>query len=273
MVRTVNLESYFMKKNYLKVILISFIFIGCSRNEIETIPLNPKSSYETLPASNTKKLKEIPFENLPYELSRPFNEKNALSVKSNKNKSYFGSIDTGIPVKQVTTEEGKLSYTFVLHKKAGDTSEKPIYFDNLVIFEQGKGQVEQYVIRYQPTLEWYKTNRDFKEYSGKITFYTIGGAFINSLQLNTDSNKNYASRSSHCAVRFKEAGTVCTDGGSINGEGSMADWTCHTTYNYEVNCTAGGAGFGGPTSGGGSSGGSSGDGSGSNGMVSTTLSL
>ena len=246
-----------MRKIYLLISLF-LISVGCEKDEIQQSTAEEQLHQKAKP----KTLKEINFKNLPDRLKGVFDNKNLVEANKGKSSNYFGSVNLNKPVKEIIDEDGNSSFTFLLNKNKNADSNRPLYFDNLVIFEKGKKEGTSYVIRYEPTLAWYKNSKDFTVFTGNITFYTLEGKVFNKLSLKEGKP---TPMKSGCTIELKSVVTICTDGGSIDGEGSSIDETCVTTYNYEVNCTAGGGSPSGGDDGGGPHGpGPGGGGDGSN---------
>jgi len=224
-----------MRKIYL-LFSLCFIFIGCEKDEINQ-PLEEEQLHQE---AISPRLKEISFKKLPERLNEIFDSKNLIKTKNGKSSDYFGSVNLKKPVQEIIAEDGNSSFTFLLNKNK-NTDDRPLYFDNLVVFENGKKEETSYVVRYEPALEWYKNSKDFNDFTGNIIFYTIEGKAFNSLYLEK-GKPLVPNQKSGCTIELKDVVTVCTDGGSIGGQGSSIDETCVTTYNYEVNCMSGGSG-------------------------------
>ena len=67
-------------------------------------------------------------------------------INKGKSSNYFGSVNLNKPVKEIIYENGSFSFTILLNKN-GNINDTSLYFDNLVIFQNGKKEVI-YVIRY-----------------------------------------------------------------------------------------------------------------------------
>lgn len=229
-----------MKKIYVLVSLLIFT-LGCQKDEIVSQP------EEEAVQIKKQTLQEVRFNNLPEPIAEYF-EGNFLEQKNNKTTSIFGEVRTDMPVKKLIDTTGKISYTFVLRSRTtSDKSSSSFYFDNLVIYEHDRYPDELYIIRYTPTEEWYKSSRDFKNYSGEITFYTLKGKKINSVTLHNGkrlkaSKQSFRKESLVCSLHFVKAVTICTNGGSMEGDENNYDFTCATTYYYSLTCNSPGGG-------------------------------
>lgn len=182
----------------------------------------------------------IPFSSLPEKIYSYIGETNFLDNSHKKPNFPFGQVRKDMPAKKTTGKEGEISYTFVLTNIKSEATKSPsdIYFDNLVIFESVKSKNFTYIIRYEPTEEWYSKSKDFKNYSGKITFYTVEGDKLNGIEMAggemLEKNASQNNKGS-CALIFDHAVTICTpiyisDMGFVD--------VCNTTYYYNLECTS-----------------------------------
>ncbi len=149
-----------------------------------------------------------------------------------------------MPVKKVVSERGKISYTFVLNNIPNPQSKEfDYYFDNLVIFQNGKNESSKYIIRYEPSEEWFKYWKDFKNYSGKISFFTITGEKYSSFQMADGDillNTSYDNTKGSCDMIYDGSDVICTQIIDEKGEGWKL--SCITTYYYIIECSGGGGG-------------------------------
>ena len=228
-----------MKKIYLLFALV-VATTSCEKDEIKTFP------EEKIPPSH--QLREIPFKDLPSTLTRLFKDRSTAKSPHGKFSNFFGDINVNVPARKVISAEGEISYTFSLHNRITENSSSRFYFDNLVVYERAEGSPYVYVIRYIPTDHWYETSKDFMDYTGEISFYTPQGDFINKIEMkngemsNTTKSNSSLKSSTVCSLEFLGSTTICTNGGSIVGEVNNDEYTCTTTYHYELTCTSSGSG-------------------------------
>ena len=130
-----------MRKFYL-LLTLSLIFNSCVKDEIPR-SLDEEQFNEEV---NFKRLKEISFQNLQDRLVGVFDSQNHIMINKGKSSNYFGSVNLNKPVKEIIYENGSSSFTILLNKN-GNINDTSLYFDNLVIFQNGKKEVI-YVIRY-----------------------------------------------------------------------------------------------------------------------------
>lgn len=103
--------------------------------------------------------------------------------QENNNLSQLISNSTG---KKYTDKDGNISYTFNYttadykdNRKTKNSSD--FYFENLLIKDNSKDKPSYFVIRYYPEGEWWQDSKDFRDYSGKMSFYNLKGASLGSV--------------------------------------------------------------------------------------------
>ncbi|MDT0685427.1 hypothetical protein [Autumnicola psychrophila] len=238
-------------KNFYLILLLTVFIVSCQKDEVEIFS-------EEKTQKNV--LQEIAFEDLSFSIKKHFDSHHLIRQKGAKGPDIFGGVSTDVPAKKIINENGTSTYTFLL-KNIENKASSNIHFDNLVLIKDNEEE-NLVVIRYEPDNDWQPFKNNFDEFSGNVTFYTTTGEKINSIymKMGIPENKDYSSQSkASCRFEFTEMGTVCTNGGSIGGRGSFADWSCSTSYTMRIKC----GGAGGPSGGGEFSPGDSSPGSGS----------
>ena len=112
-----------------------------------------------------------------------------------------------------------------------------------MIFKNAKNEDSKYIIRYEPSEEWFKYSKDFQDYSGKITFYTIAGEKHSSFQMaNGDIllNTSYDNTKGSCDMLYDGSVTLCMPVWEVD-----KGWVdvCETTYYYTMECSGGGGDY------------------------------
>jgi len=218
-----------MKKNYLLFCLI-LLSIGCQRDEIIVT--------EAAQGIDDKTYELVNFNDLPENILKDFDESNYPNLSDGKSENLFGQINRDKKVKKLNLK-GKLTYTFSLKTNEFNKSQNTpdgYYFDNLVIKENSKSDNELMVIRYEPTNNWLDNGHNLDSYSGKITFYSINGEKLNSINLKNNENigdKNIYNKQV-CPAYLVSVTYSCS-----GMEGSMGG-DCHWIYTYEIKCSSGG---------------------------------
>lgn len=242
-----------MKKIYLLFSLLVFT-LGCQKDEMETDLVA-----EEVP--EVAHFKNIRFKNLPLIIKQYFENEILIKSSNNLSSDVFGSVNKKIPAKKVISEKGLVTYTLVLNQ--ADKIGYKNYFDNLVIFATHKNKTQAYILRYKPDKEWYENSQDFEYYSGEIIVYTLDGKIVDNLNLDKGELLKQTTKSSSCDLVFVKEGTVCTNGGTLEGYENTIGWECQTSYEMRFECNiGGGSGPDGTDPGTGDTGGST-DGSGS----------
>lgn len=228
-----------MKKNYVLLGLLIFT-AGCEKEEVP-------APQEDILSIERSFLQEIHFQDLPRSVTYFLQGKDLAGNKNNGLTRPFGSVRTDIPAKKIVSEEGKISYTLVLEIPASTLSEKTVdfYFDNLVIYEQDKAEDIAYVVRYFPTSNWYNNSKDFKDYSGSITFFLPTGERINSIEVVEGEMKGNSGKNENlkavCNLKLESTTTFCTELFDEDNK-PLGQPNCKTTYNYKWYCSPGESG-------------------------------
>ena len=105
----------------------------------------------------------------------------------------------------------------------------PFYFDNLVVYEQEKGDDVAYVVRYIPTKDWYNNSKDFNDFTGTIVFYAPNGK-KNAIEMITGEMEGSGDtkRRNLEVVCFRNGKWPWFLRGNVYGGGE----TCTSTYTY-----------------------------------------
>lgn len=222
----------FYEKNLLVASLL-FLMIGCEKDEIS--PQNEEGR------TTGKTLKEIRFGDLPQSIAQHFDKENSIKQQGDGTTGPFGGARTDMPVKKIIGENGRVSYTIVLESKNKKRMPTLISFSTTWLFFKTKEKVDGiYVVRYEPTKKWYENSRDFMDYSGKITFYTVEGEKLNSIDLvDGEMPKNKDRYKGSCELVYDGQEYICTE--IIDRDGSWGEY-CTTTYYYTWECSSGGGG-------------------------------
>lgn len=223
-----------MRKIYLIFCLLPFL-ASCEKEDILILE-------ESKPVS----VEEININDLPLKLKLLSKED---PEKFNENgKMNFGPIRADIPAKKVVNSEGKISYTIALHRPPSlEVSSESFFFDNLLLMSDTNDDWKKVYIRYQPTREWLLNSKDFKDYSGTITFFSKDGNKINTIRLSNgiekkekdEQNKEW---STTCKYELVHVATLTSGEGHTSSTLYVYEYkeTCTTTYDTGF----GGGGYG-----------------------------
>jgi len=149
-------------------------------------------------------LKELEFNELPIHVENLFDNNHLLKILKKSSRVTFGAVDSDISVKEIISPNGRRTYTLVLKPLDISKSKTNYYFDNLIVSGDDTENVG-YIARYQPSQKWLNIeNRDYDNYSGSITYYTLDGKKINSLLLSNGVHEP-------SQTQFKGAENECHD--------------------------------------------------------------
>ncbi len=203
-----------MKKIYL-LFIMTIILGSCQKEELEKNIKNPSQ----------QKLELIDYKDLPSPLL--LNLQNFNYGLESKRARPFGEIDENLKIKRIVDKNGIPSYTFSLKKidkKTSVQNSPGYYFDNLVV-QPGK-EYKTIILRYQPTIEWQTGNRDLRNFSGSILFFSVEGEKRNTIILENgvpiDSSLN--NEKLVCHYTFSHAVII------TSGDGSSS--SSYTVYYY-----------------------------------------
>lgn len=244
---------------------IVFLFVVLSGCETDSPYVDPGKGEKEMADA---KYEQIRMNRVSKEVLKFINlQETSKSVEDSTN--IFRRINFEVPVNVWKYDQNSTSYTFALNSVHRKSLPMNYYFENLVVIEHKKKK-NAFIVRYTPDHSWLTESSDFRDYTGNIKYLTIDGeeeaSFDKGVGISLVKKSSKSHTKSSCDMILEETGTVCTDGGSINGEGSLADYRCTTSYRFTVSCTtsgggtSGGAPTAGPSTGGGGSRGGTSDG-------------
>lgn len=195
---------------------------SCEKEEITpTIEETPLSQ---------EAIQKINFKELPQKILSYFDQEHLVTFKGKKSNNMFGTARTDVPTVRNIHKKGRSSYTIALKKNPRVSG---LYFDNIVITELERNRQKITILRYRPKPNWYYSpQKDIKDFSGTVEFYTATGELLGRLELlngkGTEEPQEYKGFSTTCEYTWKS--TLCV--GDVNGGDS---YSC--TYEFEETCT------------------------------------
>ncbi|MBU2526148.1 MAG: hypothetical protein KKC03_06075 [Bacteroidetes bacterium] len=164
--RVVHMALLIFKK--LPIFLMTLALTQCDDRDV------PMFETETLPEAIG--FSQVGFDALPGDIQDAFGKAELLSPRtpsaSRQGGRVFGEIQTK-SINKIARPDGTISYTAAVRKVS-----EGFYYDNFVVHRDSLGQIQNYIIRYQPTEEWYYNSQgsyDYSNFSGFITFYKPDG--------------------------------------------------------------------------------------------------
>ncbi|MEP0987647.1 hypothetical protein [Ekhidna sp.] len=144
------------------LIVLFTVIISCTSSE-ETEIILPEITVETIKVKNDQKLLQLIESNL------------GTVPKGRTMSSKFGELDLENAIRVNIPELNTTRYSLSLSNLNNSNG-----FDNYII-KNSKDKISQYIISYQPDLNWLLNNKDdldWSKYTGAINAYEINGTVI-----------------------------------------------------------------------------------------------
>jgi hypothetical protein len=223
-------------------LLLALTFVQCEENETLFSP----------DVSETENgFSQVSFSDLPGDIQQEFALPTPLTARApsandRNNGKIFGDIQKD-KINKMVRENGTVSYTAAIEKTTD-----AFYYDNYVVHIDSLGQIHKYIIRYQPSKEWYYNSQsgyDYSTFTGYISFYKPDGQvltsseFINGvpvsrqLEVGRANNAYGQMRSStssnwECSYEVQYAGVELGDG--VYWTDYMITWTCRQLWSDDT---------------------------------------